>query len=126
NLIEGKVAVQVRVADTGIGVDEKNFQSIFGKYMQADRSITRQYGGTGLGLAIVKKLKTAMDGEIWVSRNKDAATGTVLICRLYLHTYQPTSDGPCHSPTPAVLPVSESSSLNVAIIGHYPTNIRAL
>ncbi len=52
------------VADTGIGFDEETRQRLFGRFQQADGSITRQYGGTGLGLAISRSLAEAMGGDL--------------------------------------------------------------
>lgn len=52
------------VRDTGIGFNEKQRQSIFGRFHQADGTITRRYGGSGLGLAISRDLVTAMGGDI--------------------------------------------------------------
>ncbi len=54
------------IADTGIGIDQTQTDSIFEKFMQADGSSTRQFGGTGLGLALCKNLVKLMEGDIWV------------------------------------------------------------
>lgn len=58
------------VKDTGIGIDAKKQQTIFNKFSQEDKSITRKYGGTGLGLSIVKQLVQHMQGEIYLESEK--------------------------------------------------------
>ncbi|WP_297800816.1 ATP-binding protein [uncultured Brevundimonas sp.] len=52
------------VTDTGIGFDVPDAGSIFERYRQADRSISRTFGGTGLGLAISQKLISLMGGQL--------------------------------------------------------------
>ncbi len=52
------------VADSGIGIDDKDTHRIFRSFSQVDGSITRRYGGTGLGLSICKQLVEMMNGVI--------------------------------------------------------------
>ncbi len=70
---EGSVTLSVReqgeqlvvtVADTGIGIEEKDQARVFGMFEQAQNGANRRYGGTGLGLAICRRLAKLMDGDV--------------------------------------------------------------
>ncbi|MFN4041897.1 MAG: ATP-binding protein [Brevundimonas sp.] len=52
------------VSDTGIGFTPEQRTDIFGRFQQADGTITRRYGGSGLGLAISWQLVDAMGGRL--------------------------------------------------------------
>jgi len=56
--------VQVRVSDTGVGMDEDSIERLFKPFTQADSSTTRRFGGTGLGLSITRRLAQMMGGEV--------------------------------------------------------------
>ncbi len=56
----------ITVEDTGMGIDPTQQQAIFDPFIQASRSITREYGGTGLGLAISRQLVQMSGGEMKV------------------------------------------------------------
>ena len=57
-------ALRFAVSDTGVGFDEGVRQRLFKRFVQADQSITRQFGGTGLGLSICAALAEMMGGQI--------------------------------------------------------------
>ncbi|MEW6492859.1 MAG: ATP-binding protein [Cyanobacteriota bacterium] len=59
-------AIEIAVADTGIGIPESKLDRIFESFEQADGSISREYGGAGLGLAVTKQLVQLHGGRIWV------------------------------------------------------------
>ncbi len=62
------------VKDTGIGISESQFESLFKPFTQASVSTTRLYGGTGLGLTISKQFISLMGGEILVESQLDVGT----------------------------------------------------
>ena len=55
-----------RVSDTGTGIAEDRFETVFGEFRQADATVAGQFGGTGLGLSITKKFVEMHGGRIWV------------------------------------------------------------
>jgi signal transduction histidine kinase len=63
-------AVEIRVADTGIGIPDAEKSKVFDAFYQVDSRATRQVGGTGLGLSIVKRLVEGHDGRVWVEDNR--------------------------------------------------------
>jgi CheY-like chemotaxis protein len=49
-------SVQIRVSDTGEGIQQDFLPFIFDRFRQADGTSSRRHGGLGLGLAIVRHL----------------------------------------------------------------------
>lgn len=58
------VLCNIRVQDTGIGIEKKDQERLFESFIQADGSFTRQKGGTGLGLAISKNIIEKLGGTL--------------------------------------------------------------
>ncbi len=74
--------VELKIADTGIGISPKELPRIFERFYRVDRARTRQSGGTGLGLAIVKHLIEAHQGHISVdSKVGEGTTFTITLDR---------------------------------------------
>ena len=70
----------VDVIDTGVGIPADKFEAIFDPFVQADNSVTRQFGGTGLGLTISRRIAQALGGGIGVDSEVGAgSTFTVTI-----------------------------------------------
>ncbi len=67
--------VEVRVRDTGPGIDPEQLKKIFTEFYQVDYSMKRQHGGAGLGLAICQRFVEAHNGRIWAeSKPGDGST----------------------------------------------------
>jgi signal transduction histidine kinase len=59
--------VKVCVADTGVGINEKDIHAVFEKFKQVgDDTLTDKPQGTGLGLSICKEIIEQHGGRIWV------------------------------------------------------------
>ncbi|PNU21388.1 hypothetical protein C2E25_02195 [Geothermobacter hydrogeniphilus] len=87
-----RIWIKLQIADTGIGMDSNEQQTIFDPFIQVDNSNTRQYGGTGLGLAIVRQLVSMMGGEIGLRSAR--GEGTVFTLRLPLEKPFDEDPGP--------------------------------
>ena len=54
------------VADTGIGIEPRHLERIFGDFYQVEQVDTRKHGGVGAGLAIVKRMADAIGAKVTV------------------------------------------------------------
>lgn len=64
--------VNIQIADTGIGIDEENLETIFGRFtstadvtLHSSSKTNYKGGGPGLGLPIVRGIVEAHGGRIW-------------------------------------------------------------
>jgi len=61
----------ISVADSGIGISEKDVTRIFERFYVSDKGRSRKSGGTGLGLSIVKHIVMIHDGKLNVKSKPD-------------------------------------------------------
>jgi two-component system, OmpR family, phosphate regulon sensor histidine kinase PhoR len=62
-------AIELSIADTGIGIPEADRPRVFERFYRVDKARSRELGGTGLGLAIVKHIVEGHGGQVWVEAN---------------------------------------------------------
>ncbi|HWH71166.1 MAG TPA: response regulator, partial [Candidatus Sulfotelmatobacter sp.] len=91
----------LQVADTGMGIAEKNLPHVFDRFWQADSSSKRKYQGAGIGLALVKELVEIQAGKVTVQSKE--GEGTTFAVRL---PYQPAET----LPQPATDSTTEAAS----------------
>lgn len=75
----GEACVEVTVADTGIGIDPKDFKRIFNKFEQVSLVSPAGSGGSGLGLPIAKDIVNLHAGTIWVESQKDKGSRFIFV-----------------------------------------------
>jgi two-component system sensor histidine kinase SenX3 len=73
-------AVEVMVADQGIGIPSRDLDRVFERFYRVDKARSRETGGTGLGLAIVRHVATNHGGEVLVSSQE--GEGSTFVLRL--------------------------------------------
>ncbi|BDG05211.1 PAS domain-containing sensor histidine kinase [Anaeromyxobacter oryzae] len=72
---------EIRVADTGIGIEPSLLEHVFEPFVQAERTLARSTGGLGLGLALVKALAEMHGGSVRAS-SAGRGCGAELVVRI--------------------------------------------
>ena len=63
----GSEWIRIRVADYGVGIEEKDFEAIFDRFRQVSKdSLRDKPRGTGLGLPISREIIEHYGGRVWV------------------------------------------------------------
>ena len=114
----GYLQVALKVRDTGIGIPTNKIASVFDKFVQADMSITRQYGGSGLGLAISKNLAELMGGSI--ALDSKLGEGSVFTLHLDAPLAQNDLRTPVAKAEPKVLPLDKKNIRILLAEDHQP------
>lgn len=109
---------EIQVRDTGVGIRAEQLDSIFGKFTQADSSITRKFGGTGLGLSIAKKLAEAMGGDITVVSTY--GQGSCFTVRLMLQNHL---SAPGHARDAVSIMDATTHHARLLLVEDYPANV---
>ncbi|MBN9396517.1 MAG: HAMP domain-containing protein [Candidatus Melainabacteria bacterium] len=74
--------VEIRIQDTGSGIEPQDLPHIFERFYRADKARTRETGGTGLGLAIVRDIVVMHNGHVEVEST--VGQGSVFVIHLPL------------------------------------------
>ncbi len=124
---EGNTRATVAVTDTGIGLSAEQLGRLFQPFVQADSSITREFGGTGLGLSIVRRLAQIMGGDVAVESTPDA--GSMFTVTLTLREAPAGSPLKSLAKTKAPVPVrvgARSDGPRVLVVDDHPVNREVL
>ncbi|KQY95612.1 MULTISPECIES: ATP-binding protein [unclassified Brevundimonas] len=118
--VDGPGLLRIDIEDSGIGFDPAMKAQLFGRFQQADGTITRRFGGTGLGLAISRELAMLMGGEL------DCASEPGRGSRFWLSL--PFEEVAAISPAPQASPevTIREIPLRVLLADDHPTNRRVV
>jgi len=112
--------LQFEIHDTGIGIPEEMHQLIFESFVQADSSISKQYGGTGLGISISRDLVSIMGGKIWLeSREGEGSRFFFTISCQQAEPYDPDEN---QARNPSQFTRTSLEGIRVLVVEDYPTN----
>ena len=107
---------RLTVRDSGSGIDPAFLPHIFGRFTQADSSVTRTAGGLGVGLALVRELVELQGGEI-EARNREDAGGAVFTARFPLQPAELLAPGGARHPLLArLVPSAPLDGLRILVL----------
>jgi signal transduction histidine kinase/CheY-like chemotaxis protein len=88
---------EIRVRDTGVGIEPMVLSRLFEPFVQADQSLARTQGGLGLGLALVKRMAELHGGSAR-AESAGSGKGAEFIVRLPLVPLHPVDRADAATP----------------------------
>ncbi len=106
---------EIRVKDTGVGIDPDVLSRVFDLFTQAERTLDRAQGGLGIGLTLVRSLVALHGGTVW-AESSGRGEGSTFVVRLPLaqHTFsRELREAPLDAPQSArrILLVEDNSDV---------------
>jgi len=83
--------VEIRVSDSGVGIEKEFISHIFERFRQADSSSTRSQGGLGIGLSVVRELVQLHGGSVH-AESGGKNQGSTFVVNLPLSSGTPVGD----------------------------------
>jgi signal transduction histidine kinase len=91
--------VEIRIEDTGQGIEVADLPHIFERFYRGDKARTRSGGGTGLGLAITREILARHHGTVEVEST--VGKGSTFTVRVTAAMKKPASEPPAQEPIPS-------------------------
>ncbi|WP_322846547.1 transporter substrate-binding domain-containing protein [Pseudomonas sp. B33.4] len=113
---EERLAVSLRVEDTGSGISVEDQQRLFSPFTQASNNTQSARSGSGLGLVISRTLCEMMGGHLRL--HSTLGQGTQIAVDVALPTLPALIEVPAEAAEPAVA----RYALNILVIDDYPAN----
>lgn len=74
--------LEIKVADTGIGISSEEQKRLFEKFYRVKSEKTAKISGTGLGLWIVRQIIELMKGKIYIESMKGVGTQAIVVLNI--------------------------------------------
>ncbi len=78
SLQKKKQQIELKIADTGIGISKNDLEHIFDRFYKADQARVRQSSGAGLGLSIIQEIVALHNGKIDIKSELDKGTEIIV------------------------------------------------
>jgi signal transduction histidine kinase/CheY-like chemotaxis protein len=110
---------EIRVEDTGVGIDARVLPRVFDLFTQAPSALDRSQGGLGIGLTLVRSLVTLHQGSVR-AESPGLGAGSTFVVRLPLDvegadTTAPASPEPEHGQSRRILLVEDNPDVREAL-----------
>ncbi len=92
---------ELRVTDTGVGIEPEMLTRVFDMFTQVPNSVSRSQGGLGLGLSLVRRL-VEMHGGTVSAHSAGASQGSTFLVCLPLLALPASGEGASHGSSSAV------------------------
>jgi PAS domain S-box-containing protein len=117
--------LQVKVSDTGEGINSSVLPYVFDRFYQADVGSTRRHGGLGLGLAIVRHLIELHGGSVH-AESPGEGCGTTFTFRLPLVTKYKFAPGVIRTSTVVTEPPPSLEGVQILVVDDDPDTLQIM